>query len=249
MTELVLESATDFKKCIDAISVLIDEAEFFVEKDRLLLKASDPSQISMVDFQLLKDAFKEFKVDSPTKIGLDLDYLSQIMARAGANDTLKLSLDEEKSRLNITFKGNSTRSFSVPLVDVSKAEVPSPKIDFDAEIKLKSGALQAGLKDAALVSSHIVVGVDAEKFFIKANSSKGDVDNEIRKGDSSLIELKVKNSASSAFALDYLLDMLKVASTDTEITIKLKDNAPIELSYKIGEAAITYFLAPRIESD
>lgn len=249
MTELMLESATNFKKCIDAISVLIDEAEFTIDKEKLSLKATDPSQISMIDFELPKSAFKEFNIAAPTKIGLDLDYLSQIMARASAKDSLKLTLDEEKSRLKITFKGNSTRSFSVPLVDVSGTEPPSPKIEFDAEIKIRADALQNGLKDAALISSHITVGVDAEEFFIKANSSKGNLKNYTKKGDASLVEMKVKNPASATFPLEYLSDMVKAASSDTEVTVNLKNDAPIEISYKIGEASVKYFLAPRIEQE
>ena len=47
--KLVLDNAVEFKKAIDAISVLIDEAEFIVSKEGLKLKATDPSQVSMID--------------------------------------------------------------------------------------------------------------------------------------------------------------------------------------------------------
>jgi len=249
MTILTLDNATNFKKCIDSIAVLVDEAEFAIDKEGLELKATDPSQISMVHFQLPAKAFSEFKVTAPTKIGLDLDYLSQVMARGSAKDSLRLEVDQEKSRLNITFRGNSTRSFSVPLVDVSKADAPTPKIDFDAEIKIKGDALQDGLKDASLISAHITVGADADEFYLKANSSKGNLKDDTKKGDKSLIEMKVKNPAKSTFPLDYLSDMVKVASSDTDVTVKLKNEAPIEISYKIGEATVKYFLAPRIEQE
>jgi DNA polymerase III sliding clamp (beta) subunit (PCNA family) len=51
------------------------------------------------------------------------------------------------------------------------------------------------------------------------------------------------------FPLDYLQDMLKVASSDTEVGVRLKNNAPIEIEYTIGAANIKYLLAPRIESE
>ncbi len=249
MINLVLEDATSFKKCIDAISVLIDEAEFIIDKDALTLKATDPSQISMVDFKLGKGAFKEYKVDSLTKIGLDLTYLAQIMARAKAKDSLEVSLDEEASRLSVVFKGGSTRRFSIPLIDVSAAELPSPKIDFDATLKLRASVLKDGLKDASLISTHITLGVDSQKFYINASSSKGELNNETTKKDKSLVELKVKKEGSSMFPLDYLSEMVKGAETGSDVTLFLKTNAPAKICYNIGKAEITYFLAPRIESE
>lgn len=249
MVELVLENASSFKKCIDAIAVLIDEAEFIIDKDSVRLKATDPSQISMVDFVLEKSAFKHYDVENMTKIGLDLDYLSQVMSRAGSGDELMLSLDEAKSRLIVSFKGASKRSFSVPLIDVSTAELPTPKIEFDSTIKMLAGIFQDGLKDAVLISSHITVGVSGETFFLKANSSKGSVENETSNKEKGIIDFRAAKECASMFPLDYLNDMLKVAASDTEITVYLKANAPIKISYPIGKAEITYFLAPRIETE
>jgi len=154
--KLVLEKAGDFQKSIEAIAVLIDEAEFIIDQDGLKLKATDPSQISMVDFLLEKKAFKEFDAKEKAKIGLDLDYLRQVMSRAKADDELVLELDEGQSRLNVRFKGSSARKFNLPLIDISSAELPNPKIEFDAEVKMLASVLQDALKDASLISSHVL---------------------------------------------------------------------------------------------
>lgn len=247
--KLVLEKALDFQKSIEAIAVLIDEAEFVIDENGLALKATDPSQISMVDFLLEKKAFKKFDSGEKTKIGLDLDYLRQVMSRAKADDELTLELDESNSRLNVRFKGTSTRKFNLPLIDISSADLPNPKIEFDAEVKLLASLLQDALKDAALISSHVSIGVLDDKFVVKADSSKGNLDSVTEKDKKNLIELNAKQDATSMFPLEYLQDMLKAAQSSTEIDLQLKGNAPIQISYSIGEARIKYFLAPRIESD
>ena len=246
--KLVLEKAGDFQKSIDAIAVLIDEAEFILDEKGLALKATDPSQISMIDFFLEKAAFKEFDVKEKAKIGLDLDYLRQIMSRAKTDDELTIELDSDQNRLNVKFKGASTRKFNLPLIDISAAELPNPKIEFDAEVKLLASVLQDALKDAALVSSHVSVGIEADKFIVRADSSKGNLDSVTEKDKKHLIELNAKKDAMSMFPLDYLQDMIKAAQSATELQINLKENAPIEISYEIGKAKIKYFLAPRIES-
>lgn len=248
MIELTLKNAVDFKKSIDAVAVLIGEAEFVIDQDALTLKATDPSQISMVDFHLGKNAFSKFSVDNTTKIGVDLAHLKNIMSRAKAKDSLELVI-KDKNQLQLKFKGSSTRSFSIPLIDVSSSELPTPKIEFDIELKMDAEVLKDGLKDSQLVSSHVTLGADAKKFFIKANSTKGTVNSETQKDEKSISEFNVKKECTSMFPLDYLADMLKGAPSDSTVILRMKANAPVKLSYTIGESSLTYFLAPRIESE
>lgn len=246
--EIVLKNADVFKKSMEAISVLIDEAELVFNQNGVELKATDPSQISMVDFSMPVTSFEKFDVVD-TRIGLDLNYLNQILARTQSGDELVLSLDEKKAFLSITFRGNAQRTFQVPLLDVSASEIPSPKIEFDAELIVSASFLQHAFKDAALISSHIVLGCTENTFFVKANSSKGNLEEEATQNKSTLIELRAKKECRSMFPLDYLQDMLKTASSDTKVNLFLKNSAPVKIIYLIGEAKISYFLAPRIENN
>ncbi len=246
--KLVLDNAVEFKKAIDAISVLIDEAEFTISEEGLKLKATDPSQISMIDFKLPKTAFSEYELEKETKIGLDLDYLSQIMSRSKQGEKLILELNEKESRLKVQLKGSSTRNFFIQLLDISSTELPSPKLESDAVVKANAGLIKDGLKDALLVSTHVTLGVTSKNFFIKANSSKGESINEITKEDENLKELNAKKECYAMFPLNYLQDMLKSADSNTLIELQMKSNAPIKIIYSIGNAELEYFLAPRIES-
>ncbi|MFA5357335.1 MAG: proliferating cell nuclear antigen (pcna) [archaeon] len=245
--KLVLKDGAVFKKCIEAVSVLIDEAELVVGKNGLELRATDPSQISMVDFSLPKEAFQKFDSEE-LRLGLDLDYFNRILSRVQSGETLELELDEKKAHLMVSFKGTGDKSFQVPLIDISASEVPNPKIEFDAEIRASASLLQNSFKDAALISTHVTLGASDKKFFVKAVSSKGNLNEETPQNKETLPEMKVKRECKSMFPLDYLQDMLKAADASTIVDICLKTNAPIRVSYSIGAAAITYFLAPRIES-
>ncbi|PIN85164.1 MAG: proliferating cell nuclear antigen (pcna) [Candidatus Diapherotrites archaeon CG11_big_fil_rev_8_21_14_0_20_37_9] len=247
--ELFLEDATSFKKLVDGVAVLVSEAEFIISKEGLSLKATDPSQISLVDFNLPKKAFKEYKVDEELKIGVDLNYFNQVLSRAKAKDSLHLVLESDKSKLNVSFVGASKRTFSVPLVDISQAELPLPKIDFDASIEMHASVLQDSLKDAALVSTHIILAVENDSFVVKANSSKGNLENIFSQSDDKIVSLKANQETRAMFPLDYLVSVVKAASSDTLIKLSLKSNAPVEISYSVGEGSLKYFLAPRIESD
>ncbi|HZX19835.1 MAG TPA: proliferating cell nuclear antigen (pcna) [archaeon] len=246
---LVFEDASLFRKCVDGISVLVDEAEFIIDEKGLSLKATDPSQISLVDFELPKKAFKKFDVKKSSRIGLDLNYLGQVMSRAKSGDSVEFLLSDDASKLVLVFSGKSKRSFTIPLLDLTSGDLPLPKIDFDAEIKIKADALNDSFKDASLISTHIVLSVENDSFFVRANSSKGNLENIYTQKDHSVVSLKASNEVRAMFPLDYLANIIKAASSDTEILVSLKTNAPVQINYSLGDGKLQYFLAPRIESD
>ncbi len=243
--KIELKQAIDFKKSMDAINVLIDEAELIVGVNGLELKATDPSQISMIDFSMPKTAFSIYDVKEETRLGLDLDYLSQVLSRSKTEDSLLIELNEEKTLLNLTFTGSSKRNFSIPLIDVSTGKLPTPRIEFDAVLEMNASILNDALKDASLISTHISLEITDSEFIVTANSSKGKVESKTNKSE--FTKFKVKNPAKAMFPLDYLSDMLK--GSGKKLVLSMKTDAPIKLDYTINEAKLTYFLAPRIETE
>lgn len=249
MIKLVMKDAKEFYKCIDAIGVLINEGLFTVDKEKFFLRATDPSQISLVDFVMPKDAFEEFIVDigeesaSKLSFGININNLLQILSHTNSDDKLSIEIKEGKPSIQIEFIGKSKRSFTIPLIDVSDQQNPLPQIPFDVTVQVGSDQLVSGIKDAALFSSHLTLRVNDEKFILETQSSKGKFKQEVEAGDIVISG----NKAKAMFPLDYLQNMIKNAKTT--ITIKLKDDMPIEINYTIGSAAIRYYLAPRVDNE
>lgn len=250
MIKLVVKDIKEFHKSIDAVGVLINEGLFTIDKEKMYLRATDPSQISLVDFVMPKDAFEEFIIDLNSdkdkfSFGININNLLQILSHSSSDDKLSLEIKEDKPNILIELIGKSKRTFSIPLIDVSEQEHPLPQIQFDVTVQIKNDQLLGGIKDASLFSSHLTFRVEDNKFILDTQSSKGKFKQEIDP-DSKDIIISGKN-AKAMFPLDYLQNMIKNASGT--ITLKLKDDMPLELNYTIGNVAIRYFLAPRVDSE
>ncbi len=240
-------SAQVFSSCVDAIAALIDEAEFVFKPEGLFLKATDPSNVSMIDFKMPKKSFTKFEIGEPIKLGIDLDQLAQVSKRCKSGDKVLMTIDKQSNQLQFEFKGKSTRKFNIPLIDLVKPDLPELKISYDAEIQVSAEIIVDALKDAALVSNYVMISCDSKTFSIKAKSSKGSINNETATID--MVASDIKQACQSMFPSDYLNDMLKAASSKDVLTLKLGNDAPMMLSYKLGEVAeVNYFLAPRMES-
>ncbi len=249
MIRLNIKDIKEFNKSIDAIGVLINEGLFVVDKEKIYLRATDPSQISLIDFVMPKDAFDEFVVDlgTETKIsfGININNLIQILSHSNADDKLLLEIKENKSNILIELVGKSRRAFTIPLIDVSDQEQPLPKIQSDVTVQINGEQLLSGIKDATLFSSHITLKAEDNKFSMETQSSKGKFKQDIDAESKNVVISG--NKAKAMYPLDYLQNMIK--NSKGIITIKLKDDMPLELSYTIGKAAVRYFLAPRVDSE
>ncbi|MCX8200131.1 MAG: DNA polymerase sliding clamp, partial [Candidatus Micrarchaeota archaeon] len=101
--------------------------------------------------------------------------------------------------------------------------------------------------DIALVSSHITFEVKGKKLRISASGDNAEADLEFEDGDESIKKMDVKSAAKATFPVQYFDDMVRGASSNTDIEISLKTNAPVKIKYALGNASFTYYLAPRID--
>ncbi len=244
--EITFNSAKEFQKCVSAISALIDEGEFIITEEGLKLRAMDPSQIAMVDFLYPKSAFEKFEGDTGEKFGVSLADFDKVMKRAKADDKLTIKIDE--GRLVLMFRGKTLRKFVIPILDLGTGLAREPKIPFDATVRIYSDFLKDSLKDAAIVSSHVTFKVTPEAFYMEARGDKGEVNIIAEKGQDVLIGLEVSQEARAMFPLGYLNDLVSSADSGSQIELKLKTDAPLKMTYKIGDGQVSYYVAPRIEA-
>jgi len=246
--ELVVSDALFFKKCVDAVVSLVDEGTFVVSSDGIHLRTMDPSQIAMVDFVIPKNAFAKIDVEDKTSLGVNIADLSKILARTRQDEKLSISMDEKESKLLLEFSGHSRRHFKLPLLESSSVLPKEPKVEFDASVKIKGRVLKDVLHDAGLLSSHVILQADDSEFVVEAHGDSGDLHVQTKKESENLAGLNVKAKSRAMFPFQYLDDITRACPDEASVSVELKNDAPVKVSYEIGEAKLSYYLAPRVEN-
>ncbi len=244
-----IKDAKFFKSCIDAISNLVDEGSFEATKDGLHLRTMDPSQIAMVDFSLPANAFRKIDVDSKASFTVNLADFAKILARTRPDESLEVILDEKDSKLHLTFTGANKRAFKMPLLDSGSTMPKEPNVPFDSTVKLQGGALKAMLQDAGLLSSHVIFTIEESGLTLEAKGDSGDLRTETAKDSGMIASVTSKHKSRAMFPYEYLGDITKACPDDSAIEMSMKNDAPVKISYSIGEASLTYYLAPRVENE
>ncbi|MEM3399840.1 MAG: proliferating cell nuclear antigen (pcna) [Candidatus Micrarchaeia archaeon] len=248
MFEIHVKNARFWRNCVEAIMSLIDEGVFFVKEDGISLSAMDPSQIAMVSFYAPKSAFENYAIDGPMRIGVSIENLGKILARARDTERLVMKADGNKLTLEF-FEGNSKRSFTLPLLDVAEELRREPKFEHDASVTIKGSALKKILGDAIVVSSHIMLSVTEKALVVDAGGDNADFRVETEKGSESVPEIKARASAKATFPLQYLNDMVKACPDNELAVLHLSTNKPLKVEYGMDGARLVYYLAPRIEQE
>ncbi len=237
------QDVTSFKKAIDAISSFISEGNFRFSEKGISLRAVDPSQIVLVDCFIEKGAFSTYDLE-PTFVGVDVVEFSRMLARSLPND--KLLLDVGESEITLNLEGDFSRSFQLPLIDVSESEkeLKLPAQNFDAKVEVNARLLKEALKDAQIFGSSVVVKVKDGKFGIEAKGSPGILKTVSKQ--SHMISVHTNVNVTSKYSLNFLSNVIKEADNDFPVLLEFKSDAPMRVTYPIGKAKMQYYLAHMI---
>ncbi len=251
MFKLKVADAKPFRDMLTSISILVDEATFKLDPEGLKLRAMDPSRVAMIDFEWPKTAFEEYTCTEPTKMCINITELLKLLKRAGKDENLELSIDEKTGKLQIRISGKYTRNFTMPTLEASEEEVPTPKITFNVKIKATTDGLTQAIEDAQLVSDHVKIEADPEKVIFNASGDLMGATITLQKGNDALLDLEAKEPQKATYSLSYLTEIIKAASATSDIaTLEFSSDMPIKLDFQQAkEGKLTFFLAPRIETE
>jgi proliferating cell nuclear antigen len=235
-----LKKVDFWKRAIEAISFFVPQGNFRFSEKGIFFKATDPSQIILVDYFVDKKLFDVYDVE-PNFVGIDLVAFNRIMQRATSRDRLIMGVSDSELRLRL--ESDLKRSFKLPLVDVSEEDVKVPEIKYDARVEISGFNLKELLKDASLFGSAVVLKVLNGKFIVEARSPQGAMESE---AVGKAIKVSSKEAVTVKFSLNFFQNLVKEADNEKPVLIELKNDAPMRVSFSIGDSRIVFYLASMI---
>lgn len=250
MFKAVLADGRIWKSIIESISTLVEEGVFIADPSGIKLRAMDPSRVAMVDLELPKAAFESYECAAEIPIGINFEDMKNIMKRVGSNEKLELEKMDDEARLKTRFKGKSSRTFSLSLLDLGKEELSAPRIPFNATVKMPAGTLLEAIRDAEVVSDFVRILAENGQLKVSASGDRGEVDVIITKDSGELLSLELKEMAKALYSLSYLSKMMAASALSEIAIVMFSTDMPLRLEFNLSSGGkIVYYLAPRMEND
>ena len=247
--KLVLAEPKYFKDSIAILSELVTEAKFKVTTDGLELVAMDPANVAMVIFKLLSSSFTECSVKETEEICINLNSLKQILRRAKSEDVLTLETTED-NKLKIQLKSKTSRSFSIPTLEIDDKEQKVPDLNFPLVIEMKSALLAEAIEDVSVVAESVTLLGEKGQLSVKAEGDLSKAFIEIKPDEQTIIKTESNDKFKAKYSLEYLKKMISGGKLVDNATLSFNSDYPMKLEYKIKDRLLmSFILAPRVDND
>lgn len=247
--KLVLADSRYFKDSITIVSELVSEVKFKIGPDGLELVAMDPANVAMIVFKLLSSCFTQYNVKETEEMALNLSNLKQILRRAKSEDVLTLETTED-NKLKIQLKSNTTRSFSIPTLDIDDKEQKVPELTFPLVVEMDSATLTEAIEDVSVVAESVTFLGDKEQLLVKAEGDLSKAFIEIKPGENIFIKTDSPDKFKAKYSLEYLNKMIQGGKLSDRVSLHFNTDYPLKLEYKIVDRLmLSFILAPRVDND
>ena len=252
MFECKFHSGQFFKDLVDVISSFIEDGVLIAKPDGLELRAIEQQRVAMIDLKVSKDLCETYTCDNEVELKINFVDLGKFVARSSGTEEVNLRYIAETNKLQIKFKGKSTRTFSIPLLEEVNCEsMEGVNLTSDVEINIDTSVISQSIKDARLIGDIIDVNVQQDgEFKIIVNSDRGDLRIEFE-------ESPTRNDADgeviAKYSLDFLSKILKAGTLSDNVTLEFSSDNPIIFKFLINNdeanGRIVYFLAPQVDEE
>ena len=246
--KLVLAEPRLLKESMNIISELVNEVTLKIDRDKIELVAIDPANVAMIDFKLLSSAFVEYTVEKPEELAINLDHLKSVLKRAKPTDTVTIDLDEDKNRLRVSLKGNASRQFNIPLINIEEEEQKIPELSFTCKVSMSSLKFDDAVEDMGVVAESVCLLASGENFEIKSESNMRDAKVDIASSEDTTIIAEEENI--SKYSIEYLKKISKTTKLADSVSLEFGNNYPLRIEYRLlDKLQMAFILAPRVAND
>lgn len=256
------EKAKPFKAIIDVVSSFTDGAENFIfSESGVILRSMESSGAVFVNFDISNDYFDDFKVDKNVILGINIEDMKRVFSRSlNPEEKVTLRHDEDKNRLVVTFKSNSsTRRYSLSLhtaeEDNASVAEKAKSIPLSCQIQLAPGSFKNLLADVGIAADksakHLTITVESNEqvlFEVNRGSEGMSAAVELKTGeaDASIISITRENDETirSVYDMDYLEKIAKLDVLAESSLLEFGNNNPLRITFSIDKIDFTFLMAP-----
>ncbi|VDP91311.1 unnamed protein product [Echinostoma caproni] len=259
MFEARLNQADIWKKVVEAIKDLVQEATLDCTENGISLQAMDNAHVSLVSLLLRSDGFETYRCDRNLSLGLNITRLFEFycyiensqMCQRDRSDTLTLVFE---SRLTFADQ-EKVSEFEIKLMDLDVDHLGIPDTDYKCVIKMPSSELQRICRDLSQIGDSVVISVAKDGVSFSSTGDLGTGNIKLMQSANAdkpeeAVSIEMSEAVCMTYSLHYFNIFTKAAPLSSQVVLSLTENVPAVVEFNIEDLGyIRYYLAPKIEDD
>jgi len=252
MFEAQVAQGIMWKKIVDAVKELVQEANFQTTPSGVGIQAMDSAHVALVSLSLRCGGFSVYSCERNAMLGINLQQLGKILKATENTDVITLRHVDDSDVLSIISEAqdkSKQSEFQLKLMEIDSESMSIPDMDYSTTITFSSADFAKICKDMAIFGETVTIQVTREGVKFSAASDFGEGFVFLRSGataDSTVKrevvkrEAGVKKEVKSEHGLDEDDDkpLVKAAAggDEDDDTVRIEMDEPVTLSF-----ALRYF--------
>ena len=211
----------------------------------VVLKEVNKTGKILVYMRLDADKFDVYKYNYHKKkltLGIDIGNLLKCLKCMNHFDTMSWLVDDEDINKLIVILESAERkekkTFKLNLMDIEEETYDIAPIPFPYQIVLPSQDFHKYCKDMAVSTDKIEIKATSNKLFFSGKGTIGNIEFEVGETNGGLAIISTTSNSNEIvqglFELKFLLIFTKCSNLCNEVTLFLKNDYPIIITYKIA---------------
>lgn len=256
MFEARLIHGSVWKKILESIKDLLNEAIFDCSSTGITVQAMDSSHVSLVSLSMSSEGFDTYRCDRNLSMGINLPIMSKLVKCSGNDDVITLKAADEADVLSLVFESpnqEKVSDFEMKLVDIDTEHLGIPDTEYCCVVKMPSGEFQRICRDLSQIGDSVIIACTKEgvKFTSSGENGTGNIklcQNASSDKDEENVTVDMKEGVCLTFALRYLNYFAKATPISPQVTLSMSQDVPLVVEYKIADMGfMRFYLAPKIE--
>lgn len=259
MLEARFIRGSTFKKIIESIKDLVNDANFDCSSNGIELQAMDKTHTCLVCLKINQDGLDFYRCDRNISMGLNLPTLSKMLKCGDSDDSITIKAHDVGDTVTITLEKLGTRvktsDFTLKLIDIDSENLNIPETGYTAVVKLRSLEFSKISKDLNQIGLSVTISIteNAVKF-----SSSGDVGSAnitllqrcATDNGADDVNISFSEPIAIAFALKWFNHFIKATPLSSHVTLSMKKDLPLGVEYEIQDIGhLRFYLAPRLTDE
>jgi len=238
---ITLKATKEFKSCLSAIQLIIEDATFEVTPEGMKCKGIEPSNICFMSVDLPKDKFIKYECDENAKFTVRTSELLEIVKRAKNDEEITLEMSDKVNALQIYINGK--KHYVLPLLVIEK-EVPSPNFKLQSKTTLKFSDFADYVKDIKVIAENFIVETDGTVLKLSGKGDKGNVDVDA----DGVVDQKEEGTLRAEYMLEFLFNTIKTISGGFDnVVLEHGNDLPLKLTFDSeNTGTLIYVQAPKV---
>jgi len=249
------QKAEIFTSIFKDIKLFTNDINIMFEPERLYIQSMDSAHVMLFEIILPKSWFSKYEITAGSiTVGISSVILSRILSTRDKSQTIEITYNDDHLSIHFqsTVKGEFTKHFEAPLIDIDLDMLNIPDIDDNVDITMESKIFSNLINQLKDFGDSVEMVFSEEKIIFTANSDeKMSVDIPTEELDS--FTINEGSIVKLMFSLKYLQNICKYNKISKFIGLKINESHPMKFIYYLtdetSEDKMVFYLAPKLDDD